>query len=150
MFKNTRTALTLKRHKKSRVADKYLRSLMINYNQYYLTDEEHREILQAIHDSKIVKDPRIRLMELLVYHYMILREGEESEEHEDNVESAVKVLQKYHALVLLDAYIEMMTKVRVKKLYRFKGSRYVFGNTLDKYNMIPTRNDLDVSEERLY
>ena len=91
--------------------------------------------MAAIKETEIIKDPRTRLIELMTFHDLIIRE-EECESTNNNISSAVYTLKKYHAHVLLDAYIELQKKVRTKRLYRFHGSKNLFQKEIRSYRQL--------------
>ena len=122
----TRTKWKLKRSNKARIADTWLRSKILQLNQFYVDRSDLQLIHEAIRETEDMKDYSERLTELLVLHSMIIRDTEEIGIQEENIALSVQRLKKYHALILLEAYIELMTKPRAKRLYRFKGSKYVF------------------------
>lgn len=127
-----RTNRRLKKSGKAQFADKYLRRLMLRNDQYYICDEDRKLIMAAIKETENIKDARTRLIELLSFHDLIIR-GEECESTNNNIISAVYTLKKYHAHVLLDAYIELQKKVRTKRLYRFHGSKNLFQKEIRSY-----------------
>lgn len=133
MLEKWRTNRRLKKSSRARYCDKYLRRLMIQYNQHYLDFEDHKLLLEAIDETESDKDANSRLTELLCFYGLIVRNGEESEYRDKNIANAVFGLKKYHAIVLLDALIELVKKPRAKKLYRFHGSRNVFEHELRRY-----------------
>ena len=132
-IRSWRTNRTLKHNSKARYCDKYLRKVMIGYDRYYLTKDDHELIKEAISETKGMKDHRSRFFELLCLHGMIIRNEEEATFREENLASCIYQLHDYHVIILLDAYIEMISKPRVKKLYRFHGSKNLFKNENRKY-----------------
>ena len=76
-----------------------------------------------------------------MFHALVISDDGVSDAMENNITTAVFTLKHYHAIVLLDAYIEMMTKTRAKKLYRFKGSRYVFKDLIEKEKLLNHKSE---------
>ena len=103
---------------------------MLKYNSFYLSGSDHEEIKNAIKETANVKDSRLRLVELLCFHRLVIRNGENSPYKEEIIARTCDGLKKYHAAILLEAYIELMTRARVKKLYRFHNSK----NVLKQYH----------------
>ena len=128
-----RTDRILKKNVKARYCDNYLRQVMLGYDRYYITKDDQDLIKEAITETKGMKDHRSRLFELLCLHGMIIRNDEEATFREENIASCIDQLRDFHIIILLDAYIELIQKPRVKKLYRFHGSKNLFKNENRKY-----------------
>ena len=129
-YRKWRTNRTLKKSKQAQFCDMYLRRLMLKYNSFYLSKSDHEEIKNAIKETENVKNSRLRLTELLCFHGLVIRNGENSPYREETIARTCDGLKKYHAMILLEAYIELMSRARVKKLYRFHNSK----NVLKQYH----------------